>query len=96
MLEALTNVRRHAAAARDVRVTVERVGALLRVRVVNDGGGSTRPLLPFRKGGGTGLVGLEERYRSLGGVLESGPCAGGWRVAGTLPAAAPTASSGSR
>ncbi|MEW2221709.1 histidine kinase [Streptomyces sp. NPDC006990] len=97
VLEALTNVRRHAAGARRVTVAVEPAsGAVVRVRVVNEGGGSTRPLLPSRKGGGAGLVGLEERYRSLGGVLESGPCAGGWRVAGTLPTAAPTASSGSR
>ncbi|WP_432069344.1 sensor histidine kinase [Streptomyces sp. AA1529] len=96
VLEALTNVRRHAAAVRDVRVTVERAGAELRVRVVNAGGGSSKPLLPLRKGGGTGLVGLEERYRSLGGALEAGPCDGGWRVAGTLPPAAPTASSGNR
>ncbi|MEU0831778.1 histidine kinase [Streptomyces sp. NPDC005969] len=89
VLESLTNVRRHAASARLVTVTVEQMsGAVLQVSVTNDGSGD-KPLLPDRKGGGTGLVGLDERLRFLGGALTAGPSADGWRVTGTLSVPSP-------
>ncbi|MFJ8022186.1 sensor histidine kinase [Streptomyces sp. NPDC096311] len=91
VLESLTNVRRHAASARLVRVTVGHTDdARLRVSVTNDGG-SGKPLHPHREGGGTGLVGLDERFRVLGGTLAAGSFGDGWQVTGILPLPAGTA-----
>ncbi|MFI9626609.1 sensor histidine kinase [Streptomyces sp. NPDC052042] len=85
VLEALTNVRRHAASASHVTVSVARTDdSTLRVCVTDDGG-SGKPLLAHRVGGGTGLVGLDERFRVLGGTLTAGPFSDGWQVVGTLP-----------
>ncbi|MEU9455679.1 histidine kinase [Streptomyces sp. NPDC048277] len=96
VLESLTNVRRHAVSARLVTVTVERADeSLLRVCVVNDRS-SGKPLLPDRKGGGTGLVGLDERFKTLGGALTAGPAGDGWQVTGTLPLRTPTRTSADR
>ncbi|WP_207620924.1 sensor histidine kinase [Streptosporangium minutum] len=78
VLEALTNVRRHAPDA--ARVTVEvRGGTTIGVTVVNDGG-SGAPLAAARRGGGTGLAGLAERIAATGGSLSAGPYEKGWRV----------------
>ncbi|MFF0221619.1 sensor histidine kinase [Streptomyces sp. NPDC004629] len=91
VLESLTNVRRHAASARLVRVAVEQAGdAVLRVSVTNDGG-SGKSLHPHREGGGTGLVGMDERFKILGGTVTAGPSADGWQVTGTLPLPSPAA-----
>ncbi|GHA23748.1 hypothetical protein GCM10010329_53980 [Streptomyces spiroverticillatus] len=84
VLEALTNVRRHASGAAAVRVTVRREESLLRVAVIDSGGGD-RGSLGERQGGGTGLSGLAARFASLGGELTVGPHEDGWRVSGTLP-----------
>lgn len=87
VLEALTNVRRHAAEATSVCVIVERADdTTLRVSVTDDGGHSGT-LIGGRKGGGTGLVGLRERFAVLGGALEAGAAGNGWQVTGTLPLA---------
>ncbi|MFI8928455.1 sensor histidine kinase [Streptomyces sp. NPDC053474] len=82
--EALTNVRKHAAGAGAVRVTVRSAEGGLEVRVVDDGA------LPAPAGpgdrGGFGLVGLGERVRALGGRLTAGPRPdGGWEVRAVLP-----------
>ncbi|RCV52113.1 sensor histidine kinase [Marinitenerispora sediminis] len=95
VVEALTNVRRHAPAAADVRVSVARVrrssGPALEVRVVNGPGDAAAPApaLPGaeRDGGGRGLAGLGERVRAVGGTLSAGPCAAGWQVVAVLPCA---------
>ncbi|MFD1720363.1 sensor histidine kinase [Amnibacterium endophyticum] len=58
--EALTNARRHASSA-PVRVSVERDPQALVLRVENAVGASTRS-----PGGGHGLAGMAERFRSLG------------------------------
>ncbi|WP_327352668.1 sensor histidine kinase [Streptomyces sp. NBC_01304] len=85
VLEALTNVRRHAAGAASVRVSARRdAEARLCVQVTDDGGQSS-PLVEDREGGGTGLAGLDERFALLGGALEAGPDGTGWQVTGTLP-----------
>lgn len=88
VLEALTNVRRHAPSADRLEVEVVRVpGPALRV-TVTDGGRQGGPGgLPDRRpgGGGTGLAGLSERIGALGGDLSAGPHARGWRVRGELP-----------
>ncbi|MGW7416989.1 sensor histidine kinase [Streptomyces sp. NPDC054863] len=88
VLEALTNVRRHAPGTASVAVSVRREGETgLRVSVTDEGGpdGTPNSLLSSRQGGGTGLVGLRERFTVLGGELTAGPCGDGWRVTGTLP-----------
>ena len=64
--EALTNVVRHAGARR-VRVALSAVDEELRLEVEDDGIG----LSPKRKNGdaGTGLIGIRERVRALGGSV---------------------------
>ncbi|MER5348810.1 ATP-binding protein [Kitasatospora sp. NPDC002551] len=83
VVEALTNVRRHAPAARTVEVRVRRDGRRLTVRVRDDGGAAPQPSGPRR--GGSGLAGLAARVEALGGTLAAGREGGGWQVAVTLP-----------
>lgn len=82
VIEALTNVRRHAPAATTVAVTVLSKAKLVELRIVNDGAAGTQP----RSGGGTGLAGLRERVTALGGELHAGPHGSGWQVICQLPA----------
>jgi two-component system sensor histidine kinase DesK len=66
--EAVTNVVRHSRAA---RCTVT-VGPRW-IEIIDDGrGGPSAP--------GNGLTGLVERLETLGGTVEAGGCAAGWRV----------------
>jgi signal transduction histidine kinase len=99
IVEALTNVRRHAPGASRVRVWVGRVGSSVVVRVLDDGpsgsgaglgaGFGARLGAGFGRRGGLGLPGLAERVEALGGTLVAGPDpAGGWRVEASLPLAA--------
>ncbi|MCU1491180.1 MAG: putative two-component system sensor kinase, partial [Acidimicrobiaceae bacterium] len=80
--ESLTNVIRH---ARDstAEVTISARGEMLVVDVVNDGpSGQDR----FVDGAGSGLLGMKERARILGGVLRAGPREqGGFGVHAELP-----------
>ncbi|WP_236573763.1 sensor histidine kinase [Streptomyces sp. GS7] len=98
VLEALTNVRRHAPAATRVAVTAGRSpDGGLRISVVDNAVGPHGTPAATREGGGTGLAALAERVTALGGVLEAGPVgeeegAGpgpgpGWRVSCLLPPA---------
>ncbi|WP_419996219.1 sensor histidine kinase [Streptomyces boninensis] len=87
VVEALTNIRRHATGV--TRVTVDVVRAVgpggapaIEVTVANDGAPTTAP----RPGGGTGLPGLGLRVQALGGELSWGPYGNGWRVRALLPA----------
>lgn len=83
--EALTNVRKHAADAASVRVTLARSGDAVEVAVRDDGRGRGRRL----PSGGFGLTGLTERIGSLGGRLHAGPRpGGGWEVVVLLPVGA--------
>jgi signal transduction histidine kinase len=78
--EALTNVVRHARAAR-VDVEVVRSGDHLRV-LVQDDGHAHNPGNPS----GLGIVGMRERAELLGGEVEAGPGPdGGFRVLARLP-----------
>ncbi|MCE3552905.1 sensor histidine kinase [Pseudonocardia sp. RS11V-5] len=83
--EALTNVRKHAGAARAL-VKVTEVGGALRVVVDDDGAGPSA-----RAGeGGAGLVGMHERATALGGTLSHGRApGGGFRVEAVLPLTGP-------
>jgi signal transduction histidine kinase len=83
VLEALTNITKHAPEARAV-VRIDREERWLVVTVTDDGWRAPRPVtLP---GHGRGLVGLRERVAVLGGLLESGPAlGGGFRVRASFP-----------
>lgn len=86
--EALTNVRRHAADATEVKVGLTYDDGTLQVTVRDNGRGGTQ--MPHAaRGGGFGIVGLTERVTALGGELRTGPrSADGWEVVATLPAPA--------
>jgi signal transduction histidine kinase len=77
--EALTNVVRHAKAS---KVTIELVYQpdFLRITVEDDGTGDG-----LAENGGNGLAGMRERARTLGGRLDTGRAATGFRVACELP-----------
>ncbi|MET9230396.1 histidine kinase [Lentzea sp. NPDC003310] len=82
--EALTNVAKHAPAAR-TRVQVAVQAGRARIQVVN-GPSATGP----GKGTRRGLIGLEERVGLLGGSFSAGPPAeGGFRVAADVPLTPP-------
>ena len=84
VMEALTNIRRHAKDARVADVWVRRTPDWLLVRVANDGA-PPRAALP-REAPGYGLVGLTERVRAVGGRITAGPgIDGGWVVDAALP-----------
>ncbi|MFF3001673.1 sensor histidine kinase [Kitasatospora sp. NPDC057940] len=92
VMEALTNVRRHAPASPRVTVTAERVadGGALRILVHNEavpaGARADTAAAVEREGGGTGIRELRRRVAGLGGELTAGACAnGGWQVAVLLP-----------
>ncbi|MER5478993.1 histidine kinase [Streptomyces sp. NPDC002734] len=83
VMEALTNVRRHARDCAEVEVHAVRSGDRVTVRVVDDG------RAPQPSGGGFGLRGLAERAALVGGRFRAGPVpGGGWSVEVVLPAAA--------
>jgi signal transduction histidine kinase len=84
VLEALTNVHRHAMTATEVGIVVRRVpGPAIEVSVTDNGAPGTSAA-SGRPGGGTGLIGLNERITALGGRLTAGPHQQGWQVRGVL------------
>jgi signal transduction histidine kinase len=86
VMEALTNVRRHAVEASAVQVSVRRTAGWLFVRVADDGA-PPRPA-GLRERPGYGLVGLAERVRAVGGRITAGPgIERGWLVDVTMPLA---------
>jgi signal transduction histidine kinase len=83
--EALTNIARHAPAARSVTVSVTDDPGNVGVEITDDA-----PAGAARATGGYGLVGMRERVEALGGKLRAGPLPGaGWAVQASLPVAAP-------
>ncbi|MET9853648.1 histidine kinase [Streptomyces sp. NPDC006450] len=85
VLEALTNIGKHAATATAVRIGLRTVPAGLEVRIADDGGRPAK-LSENARGGGYGLVGMAERAEALGGSLTAGPAPeGGWLVTALLP-----------
>ncbi len=85
--EALTNVRRHAAAERvDVRLDYLPNSTVL---IVEDhaGAGTPPPVALGLTGDGYGLTGMRERAELLGGELLAGPTSEGFRVELRLPSA---------
>ncbi|CAM5727158.1 histidine kinase OS=Streptomyces antimycoticus OX=68175 GN=SSPO_068120 PE=4 SV=1 [Streptomyces antimycoticus] len=85
--EALANVVRHApGAATRVAVSAAEDRSALTLLVVN-GPPLSAPTKPLETSGtGHGLVGMVERVRLVGGMLDTGPLPdGGFRVAARLP-----------
>jgi signal transduction histidine kinase len=84
VVEALTNVRRHAPTAARVSIELAEDDGWLRVTVADDGRGAPRS--GSRASRGLGLAGMAERVERLGGTVEAGPREPrGWRVAVRLP-----------
>ncbi|GAA3571781.1 hypothetical protein GCM10022419_060820 [Nonomuraea rosea] len=78
--EALTNIRRHAAAS-SARIAIQRERSVLRVLVADDGKG-----LPESHRAGVGLGSMRERAAELGGIcVVSGEPGAGTRVEVMLP-----------
>ncbi|WP_416985816.1 sensor histidine kinase [Streptomyces sp. T028] len=98
VMEALTNIRKHARDFTEVEVQLIRSGPRVTVAVRDDG----RPRAGHQAlqalqalGGGFGLKGLAERVGMVGGRVEAGPAAGGgWRIEATLPVGAGAAGAG--
>jgi signal transduction histidine kinase len=83
--EALTNVVRHARAAR-AQVTISYRPSEVLIEIVDDGPGDAAR--QRSRSGGNGLLGMRERAATLGGELGAGPTpAGGFRVEARLPIA---------
>ena len=83
--ESLTNIARHAGAAREVTVTLAHDQRAITVEVTDDAPAASSPRFPHA--GGYGLVGMRERVEALGGTLSAGPRpAAGWSVLAALPA----------
>ncbi|WP_405015214.1 sensor histidine kinase [Kitasatospora sp. NBC_01539] len=94
VMESLTNVRKHAAGARNVTVRLGAFPGHATADVTDDGtpdpgsSGSTDAITPA---GGWGLTGLKERLASAGGTFRAGPDRRGeWRVSAQLPAPTPS------
>ncbi|MEO3816342.1 histidine kinase [Plantactinospora sp. B24E8] len=87
VVEALTNVRRHAPTATRVDVSVTGDASAMEVRVRNDTAGQSPPQRRDRRGG-RGLSGLREQVAAGGGTLSAGPCERGWEVVAVIPAVA--------
>ncbi|WP_460335559.1 sensor histidine kinase [Actinoallomurus acanthiterrae] len=95
VVEALTNVRRHAATATEVHISVTRTGRAadgeIRIMVTDDAhSAESAPGLAGRdrRHGGFGLAGLTERVEALGGELSAGPGhLRGWCVTAVIPLA---------
>ncbi|GAB2926257.1 hypothetical protein GCM10027280_11960 [Micromonospora polyrhachis] len=86
VVEALTNVRRHAPDATTVDIAVTATGPDLRVTVTDDGRTGRTSLLRERHRGGLGLPGIAERVEALGGLFGASPTGDrGWRVTAKIP-----------
>ncbi len=82
--EACTNVMKHAPGARTA--VVLRWSPDTAVLTVENGASpNTAPSTLGRSGAGYGLRGIAERLELLGGEVESGPTASGWRVTASVP-----------
>lgn len=85
VVEALTNVRRHAPSATHVSVRIARATSdEVAIVVTNDAPTPGAPT-PKRRGGGLGLPSLAERVEVLGGSLTAGPRADGWELVAKVP-----------
>ncbi|MEU8861183.1 sensor histidine kinase [Streptomyces umbrinus] len=84
--EALTNVAKHAP---DATATVHVTHAATETRVVVENGPPSSATGARPRGGGRGLVGIEERVRLAGGSCDHGPRGEGFAVVARIPHAPP-------
>ncbi|MGW7092623.1 sensor histidine kinase [Streptomyces sp. NPDC054874] len=90
VLEALTNIRRHAPHAPRATVTFTPTATTVEIRVTNDRGARPAPARRRAWRGGLGLPALTEHAQALGGTLSAGPHGdGGWQLIAVLPATLP-------
>lgn len=82
--EALTNAARHARGAA-VRVRIERREGTAVISVRDDGAAAKTGMAGTGTGTGSGLAGLAERVRLLGGRFHAGPSGDGFAVDAELP-----------
>jgi signal transduction histidine kinase len=90
--EALTNVRRHAPSAQQVKIRLRYRPETVVLSVENDGFALTLGLSPTGRseGGGYGLHGLRDRAELLGGAFSAGPDTdGSFRLEMSLPVTYP-------
>ena len=85
--ESLVNAARHLPGATTVLTLTVAAGS---ADLVVDSSGSR----PGPRGEGHGITGMYERVASLGGAIEVGPTANGWRVATSVPLAEPASTVG--
>lgn len=89
VVEALTNIRRHAPDAPRAAVALTATATTVEIRITNDRG-SPVPARRRASRGGLGLPALAEHAMALDGTLSAGPHGdGGWRLTAVLPAAFP-------
>ncbi|WP_258049631.1 sensor histidine kinase [Streptomyces finlayi] len=90
VVEALTNIRRHAPDAPRATVALFPTATTVEIRVTNDRGARPAPARRRASQGGLGLPALTEHAQALGGTLSAGPHGnGGWRLTAVLPAVLP-------
>ncbi|MEU9714911.1 histidine kinase [Streptomyces sp. NPDC047976] len=83
--EGLANAARHGGPGAHAELTVRVAEEAVHVTIRDDGAGRARTqTYPS----GHGLIGMRERVDLLGGRLDAGPAAGGWRLAAELPLSA--------
>ncbi|NUS74166.1 MAG: two-component sensor histidine kinase [Corynebacteriales bacterium] len=89
VVEALTNVRRHAPEAVQVTVTLGTVnrpeGAAVQLSIINDVQTAGVSRFGGREQGGSGLLALAERVFAFGGSFEAGEREGCWQVLAVFP-----------
>ncbi|MER5710478.1 histidine kinase [Streptomyces sp. NPDC002122] len=85
--EGLANAAKHGGPGAHAELAVRVADNAVHVTIHDDGVGSTRPPAPGPSG--HGLIGMRERVDLLGGRLDVGPAARGWRLTAELPTFAP-------
>jgi signal transduction histidine kinase len=80
--ESLNNVARHAPGM-PARVTVDVADDAVEVEVFDAGPAGAAPAA--NGSAGVGIVGMRERVEAVGGALDAGPTADGWRVRARIP-----------
>ncbi|MGW7171095.1 sensor histidine kinase [Streptomyces sp. NPDC054884] len=85
--EGLANAAKHGGPGARAKLAVRVADNAIHVTIHDDGAGRTRPPAPGPSG--HGLIGMRERVDLLGGQLDAGPAAQGWRLTAELPALAP-------
>ncbi|MFJ9854496.1 sensor histidine kinase [Streptomyces sp. NPDC101150] len=82
--EGLANAAKHSGPGTHAELAVRVADDAVHVTLHDDGAGRARP--PDPGPSGHGLIGMRERVDLLGGRLDAGPAAQGWRLTAELPA----------